>query len=223
MHSDPRIKTALQDDDGFLSQIPFPLHPFAKCWRVFQKIPASIQIVCTDWPATNDEPPNIVQDPFRIIQGDWSLGVLLARTLDDTRRHPSNLAISWCSCLSLQICWNRGRSCVAFLKGVSVGKETASATKCNLKSTATHLLTRYNTRTSALLRFVRGKFTVPLVYAASKRYCRGKRQGKNTCYAPKSLSQLCFSIPMGACCCRVVGSLVGLSQAWALLHHQGLT
>ena len=102
---------------------------------------------------------------------------------------------------------------LAFLKGVSVGKETASATKCNLKSTATHLLTRYNTRTSALLRFVRGKFTVPLVYAASKRYCRGKKQGKNTCYAPKSLSQLCFSIPMGACCCRVVGSLVGSSQA----------
>ena len=60
-----------------------------------------------------------------------------------------------------------------------MGKETASATKCNLKSTATHLLQR----------FVRGKFTVPLVYAASKRYCRGKRQGKNTCYAPKSLSR----------------------------------
>ena len=53
-------------------------------------------------------------------QGDWSLGVLLARTLDDIKRHPSNLAISWCSCLSLQIRWNSGSSCIAFLKGVTM-------------------------------------------------------------------------------------------------------
>ena len=33
------------------------------------------------------------QDPFRMVQGDWSLGVLLARTLADTKRHSS-----WWSC-----------------------------------------------------------------------------------------------------------------------------
>ena len=64
-----------------------------------------------------------------------------------------------------------------------------------------------------MLRFARNKFTVPLFHAASKRYCKGK--GKNTFCAPKSLShsRLCFSIPMGACCCRVVGALVGSFQA----------
>ena len=53
----PRIKTALQDDEGYLSQIPFPLHLCARCFRVFQKIPASVQIVhalcnpnCLHWP-----------------------------------------------------------------------------------------------------------------------------------------------------------------------------
>ena len=44
-----------------------------------------------------------------------------------------------------------------------------------------HLLTLCKTRISVQLRFSRDKFTVPLFYAASKRYCRGKRQGKNTC------------------------------------------
>ena len=96
----------------------------------------AIQIVCTDhWSARNWwwTPKHCTstshhsvtcilgnQEPFRMIQGDWSLGVLLARPLDDTRRHPSNLAISWCSCLSLQIRWNSGSSCIAFLKGVTI-------------------------------------------------------------------------------------------------------
>ena len=95
--------------------------------------------------------------------------------------------------------------------------ETASTTR----STATHLLTLCKTRISVLLRFARGKFTVPLFSAASKRYFIWKRQCKNTCYAPKSLSRLCFSIPKGACCCRVVGALVGSSQVWALSLQHG--
>ena len=126
------MKTALQDDEGSLLQITGPLHPFAKCWRVFQKIHASVQLIAltTDLPGTAAPEHGAShhsvtcilanQDPFRISQGDWSLGGLLARTLDDTRRHPSHLAISWCSCLSLQIRWNSGSSCIAFLKGVTM-------------------------------------------------------------------------------------------------------
>ena len=97
-------------------------------------MPFAIQIVCTDhWSARNCwwTPEHGAghhsvtcilanQDPFRMIQGDWSLGVLLVRTLADTRRHSSNLAISWCSCLSLQIRWNTGDSCIAFRKGVTM-------------------------------------------------------------------------------------------------------
>ena len=97
-------------------------------------MPFAIQIVCTDhWSARNCwwTPEHGAghhsvtcslanQDPFRMIQGDWSLGVLLVRTLADTRRHSSNLAISWCSCLSLQIRWNTGHSCIAFRKGVTM-------------------------------------------------------------------------------------------------------
>ena len=88
--------------------------------------------------------------------------------------------------------------------------ETASATKCNLKSTATHLLTLFNTRISAQLRFAEDRFTVPLFYAASKRHCIWKRQGNNNSCTPKSLSLSCFSIPAGAVpCYSVVGALVG--------------
>ena len=89
--------------------------------------------------------------------------------------------------------------------------ETASATKCNLKSTATHLLTRYKTRISVLLRVSRDKFTVPVFYAASKRHCIWKRQCKSNSCAPKSLSRLRFFIPIGACClpcCWGTGSLL---------------
>ena len=76
--------------------------------------------------------------------------------------------------------------------------ETASATKCNLKSTA------------ASFRFARDKFTVPLFYAASKRHCIWKRQGNYNSCTPKSLSLSCFSIPAGAVpCYSVVGALVG--------------
>ena len=72
-----------------------------------------------------------------------------------------------------------------------------------------------------LLRFLRDKFAVPLFCAASKRNCTWKRQGKITFCAPKSLSRLCFSIPMRACCCIVVGALVGSSQVWALWLQHG--
>ena len=88
--------------------------------------------------------------------------------------------------------------------------ETASATKCNLKSTATHLLTLFNTRISVQLRFAEDRFTVPLFYAASKRHCIWKRQGNYNSCTPKSLSLSCFSIPAGAVpCYSVVGALVG--------------
>ena len=66
--------------------------------------------------------------------------------------------------------------------------ETASATKCNLKSTATHLPTLFNTRISVQSRFAQDKFTVPLFYAASKRHCIWKRQGNCNSCTPKSLS-----------------------------------
>ena len=136
----------LQDSEACLSQIPFALHPFAKCCRVFPGTPACVPVFrtlsprdpdCLHWPLICQEllmdlqtlykyKPSFGhlhlgnQDPFRMSQGDWSLGVLLARTLDDIKRHPSNLAISWCSCLSLQIRWNSGSSCIAFLKGVTM-------------------------------------------------------------------------------------------------------
>ena len=88
--------------------------------------------------------------------------------------------------------------------------ETASATKCNLKSTATHLLTLFNTRISVQLRFAEDRFTVPLFYAASKRHCIWKRQGNCNSCTPKSLSLSCFSFPAGAVrCYSVVGALVG--------------
>ena len=95
--------------------------------------------------------------------------------------------------------------------------ETASTTR----STATHSFTLCKTRISVLLRFARGKFTVPLFSAASKQNCIWKRRGKITFCTPKSLSRLCFSIPMRACCCRVVGALVGSSQVWALWLQHG--
>ena len=112
---------------------------FARCWRLFQKSRASvqilhalspfllIQIVCTHhWSARNCwwTPPHCTrhylapcilgnQDRFRMSEGDESdgiLGGLLIRTLDYTR-YSSNLA--------LQICWNSGHNWVAFLKGVT--------------------------------------------------------------------------------------------------------
>ena len=72
----------------------------------------------TDLPGTADGPLNIVQgnilaswsqnqNPFRISEGDESdgnLGVLLIRTLDDTR-YWSEIAISWCSCLATSSWW----------------------------------------------------------------------------------------------------------------------
>ena len=61
------------------------------------------------------------------------------------------------------------------------------------------------------LRFAGDKITVPLFYAASKRYCIRKRQGKSNFCTPKSLSRSRFSIPVGACCCRVVGALGSFS------------
>ena len=70
--------------------------------------------------------------------------------------------------------------------------ETASTTR----STATHSFTLCKTRISVLLRFARGKFTVPLFSAASKQNCIWKRRGKITFCTPKSLSRLCFSIPL---------------------------
>ena len=116
---------------GNSSQKSLPLFKFSMPFS------PAIQIVCTDhWSARNWwwTPKHCTstsrhsvtcilgnQEPFRMIQGDWSLGVLLARTLDDTRRHPSTrFAISWCSCLSLQIRWNSGHSCIAALKGVTI-------------------------------------------------------------------------------------------------------
>ena len=141
--ADPRIKTALQNDEGYLSQIPFPLHLCARCFRVFQKIPclcsncpcpsqSKLFALTTDLLGTADGHPNMVQAIIRSL-ASWRIktlsgwykvievwGVLLVRTLADTRRHSSNLAISWCSCLSLQIRWNTGHSCIAFRKGVTM-------------------------------------------------------------------------------------------------------
>ena len=96
----------------------------------------------------------------------------------------------------------------------SPGRDWENATK--LTARVCWNCFNHQTRISVLLRFARGKFTVPLFSAASERYCRGKGHKKNTFCAPKSLSRLRFSIPRGACCCRVVGALVGLSQVWAL-------
>ena len=48
------------------------------------------------------------QDPFRMSEGDESdgiLGVLLIRTLDDTRRYSWKIAISWWSCLATSTWW----------------------------------------------------------------------------------------------------------------------
>ena len=73
------------------------------CWpsQHFRHFFLELFVLTTDLPRTADGHPNMVLDPFRMSQGDWSLGVLLARTLADTRRHSSNLSISWCSCLAL--------------------------------------------------------------------------------------------------------------------------
>ena len=81
--------------------------------------------------------------------------------------------------------------------------ETASATKCNLKSKATHLPTLFNTRISVQLRFAQD---IPLFHADSKRHCIWKRQGKNNSCTPTSLSLSRFSIPLATA--RVVGALV---------------
>ena len=62
-----------------------------------------------------------------------------------------------------------------------------------------------------------------LFYAASRRYCRGKRQCKNNPCAPKSLSRLFCSIPMRACCCRVVGGLVRFISSMSVVVVTGLT
>ena len=64
----------------------------------------------------------------------------------------------------------------------------------------------FNTRISVQLRFAQDKFTVPLFYAASKRHCIWKRQGKNNSCTPKSLSLSRFSNPLATAC--VVGALV---------------
>ena len=48
------------------------------------------------------------------------------------------------------------------LNSVPAFAETASATNCNFKSTATHSLPLSNTRISVQLRFARDKFTAPL-------------------------------------------------------------
>ena len=86
------------------------LCPFTSRSRLFA--------LTTDLPGTADGPLNIVQgnilaswsqnqNPFRISEGDESdgnLGVLLIRTLDDTR-YWSEIAISWCSCLATSSWW----------------------------------------------------------------------------------------------------------------------
>ena len=133
-----------QGDDGYIidhryhiSQIPFP-----RCWRFFRKIPAYVQnfpcpftsrsrlfALTTDLPGPADGPLNIVQgnilaswsqnqNPFRMSEGDESdgnLGVLLIRTLDDTR-YSSKIAISWCSCLATSSWWwIHNRSSISYL------------------------------------------------------------------------------------------------------------
>ena len=86
------------------------LCPFTSRSRLFA--------LTTDLPGTADGTLNIVQgnilaswsqnqNPFRISEGDESdgnLGVLLIRTLDDTR-YWSEIAISWCSCLATSSWW----------------------------------------------------------------------------------------------------------------------
>ena len=58
------------------------------------------------------------QKPFRMSEGDESdgnLGVLLIRTLDDTR-YSSKIAISWCSCLATsRWWWIQNRSSISYL------------------------------------------------------------------------------------------------------------
>ena len=120
--------------------------PFGRCWRLFQKIPAYVQIcsnclcpftsrsrlfaLTTDLPGPADGTLNIVQgnnslaswsqnqNPFRMSEGDESdgnLGVLLIRTLDDTR-YSSRIAISWCSCLATsRWWWIQNRSSISYL------------------------------------------------------------------------------------------------------------
>ena len=101
--------------------------------------------------------------------------------------------------------------------------ETPWTTRCNLKSTATHSFTLCKTRISVLVRFSRDTFTVPLFHATSKRYCIWKRQYQNNSCAPKSVCRLCFSIPNGACCCRVVWALVGCSYGYCFSELEGRT
>ena len=119
--------------------------PFGRCWRLFQKIPAYVQIcsnclcpfasrsrlfaLTTHLPGPADGPLNIVQgnslaswsqnqNPFRMSEGDESdgnLGVLLIWTLDDTR-YSSRIAISWCCCLATsRWWWIQNRSSISYL------------------------------------------------------------------------------------------------------------
>ena len=83
------------------------------------------------------------------------------------------------------------------LKSVPRIAQTASATKCDLKITATQLLSLWNTRIS-VLRSGRDKFTIPLVPLVP------------LCTRVFALIVKFHSI--GACCCRFVGALVGSSQ-----------
>ena len=119
MQSDPRIKTSLQGDDGYIISHKFPL---ARGWRLFQKIPASVQIFhalsprdpdCLHWPLIFQEVLMDTQTWYKASFGAsdlgesiplsrWVkvtkvmdiLGVLLIRTLDDTRRYSSKIAIT---------------------------------------------------------------------------------------------------------------------------------
>ena len=122
-----------QGDDGYIIDHRYHISqkPFPRCWRFFRKILAYIQkfpcpftsrsrlfALTTDLPGPADGPLNIVQGnilaswsqnqkPFRMSEGDESdgnLGVLLIRTLDDTR-YSSKIAISWCSCLAMSRWW----------------------------------------------------------------------------------------------------------------------
>ena len=103
------LKT-LPKDAGLCSKISNYLCPFTSRSRLFA--------LTTDLPGPADGPLNIVQgnilaswsqnqNPFRMSEGDESdgnLGVLLIRTLDDTR-YSSKIAISWCSCLATSRWW----------------------------------------------------------------------------------------------------------------------
>ena len=122
------VLQSLPKDPCLYSNFPCP---FTSRSRLFA--------LTTDLPGTADEHPNMVQGIMRSL-ASWRIKTLLGwfKVIEVweccslelwmiQRGTPSNLAISWCSCLSLQIRWNSGSSCIAALKGVTILQQQRSS------------------------------------------------------------------------------------------------